>query len=59
MQWNLPKDAKTRLGKGSINEIQYSPDGQFLAVASGIGIWLYDVATTSRNQSTHSTYAWR
>ena len=43
MQWNLPKDAKTRLGKGSISEIQYSPDGQFLAVASGIGIWLYDV----------------
>ena len=45
MQWNLPEDAKARLGKGSISEIQYSPDGQFLAVASGIGIWLYDVTT--------------
>ncbi len=45
MQWNLPEDAKARLGKGNINEIQYSPDGQFLVVASGIGIWLYDVTT--------------
>ena len=43
MQWNLPEDAKARLGKGSIVDIQYSPDGKFLAVASGIGIWLYDV----------------
>ena len=43
MQWNLPEDAKARLGKGNMVEIQYSPDGKFLAVASGIGIWLYDV----------------
>ena len=45
MQWNLPEDAKARLGKGSINEIQYSPDGKLLVVASGIGVWLYDVTT--------------
>ena len=45
MQWNLPEDAKARLGKGSIKEIQYSPDGKLLAVASGIGVWLYDVTT--------------
>ena len=44
MQWNLPEDAKARLGKGKITEILYSPDGKFLAVAGGIGIWLYDVA---------------
>ena len=44
-QWNLPKDAKARFGKGDIADIQYSPDGKFLAVAGGIGIWLYDVAT--------------
>ena len=43
MQWNLPEDAKARLGKGYIADIQYSPDGKFLAVPSGIGIWLYDV----------------
>ena len=41
-QWNLPKDAKARLGKGRANDIAYSPDGRRLAVASSIGIWLYD-----------------
>ena len=44
-QWGLPEGAKARLGKGSINEIQYSPDGTRLAVASGIGIWLYDTGS--------------
>ena len=44
-QWNLPEGAKVRLGKGRINEIQYSPDGTRLAVASTIGIWLYDTET--------------
>ena len=43
MQWNLPEDAKARFSKGHIDGIQYSPDGKFLAVASGIGIWLYDL----------------
>ncbi len=41
----LPEDAKARFGKGIINEMQYSPDGTRLAVASGIGIWLYDTET--------------
>ena len=45
MQWNLPKGAKARLGKGRIHEFQYSPDGSILAVASSIGIWLYDLNT--------------
>lgn len=44
-QWDLPKGVKARLGKGTIHEIQYSPDGTRLAVASGIGIWLYNTAT--------------
>ena len=44
-QWELPKEAKARLGKGGINVIQFSPDGRQLAVGSNIGIWLYDVAT--------------
>ena len=44
-QMNLPKGAVARLGKGSIQEIQYSPDGTRLAVASSIGIWFYDTAT--------------
>ncbi len=42
---HIPEGAKARLGKGWINEIAYSPDGTRLAVATSIGIWLYDVAT--------------
>ena len=44
-QWQLPKEAKARFGKGGINTIQFSPDGTLLAVGSNIGIWLYDVET--------------
>ncbi|MDE0681276.1 MAG: sigma-70 family RNA polymerase sigma factor [Candidatus Poribacteria bacterium] len=41
-QLHLPEGAKSRLGKGAIRAITYSPDGRRLAVASSIGIWLYD-----------------
>ena len=47
-EWNLPEGAQTRLGNGWINgEVTYSPDpdGKLLAVASSIGIWLYDTDT--------------
>ena len=44
-QWKLSEGAIARLGKGSINEIRYSPDGTRLAVASSIGIWMYDMQT--------------
>ena len=44
-QWHLPEGATARLGKGWIDEIAYSPDGTRLAVASSIGIWLYDAQT--------------
>ena len=44
-QWELPKAAKARLGKGDINTIQFSPDGTQLAVATDIGVWIYDVKT--------------
>ena len=43
--WDLPEGATKRLGKGSIYEIAYSPDGSQLAVASTIGIWIYDAHT--------------
>ena len=42
-KWELPKQAKARLGKGGINVLQFSPDGTQLAVGSNTGIWLYDV----------------
>lgn len=44
-QWALPEDAIARLGKGRIEDMQYSPDGTLLAVATTIGIWLYDTET--------------
>ena len=44
--WHLPDGVIARLGKGSLGDVAFSPDGQRLAVASGIGVWLYDVATS-------------
>lgn len=44
-QLNLPKGAKARIGKGVILDIQISPNNTRLAVASSIGIWLYDIST--------------
>ncbi len=44
-QWQLPKEAKARFGKGGINAIQFSPDGTQLAVGTNMGMWLYDVET--------------
>ena len=43
--WHLPEGALARLGKGAVEAVAFSPDGQVLAVAGSIGIWLYDVAT--------------
>ena len=44
-RWQLPEGAKVRLGKGKVNDIQFSPDDILLAVATDIGIWIYDVQT--------------
>ncbi|MDE0316188.1 MAG: sigma-70 family RNA polymerase sigma factor [Candidatus Poribacteria bacterium] len=44
-QWNLPKEAKVRYGKGGMRKIQFSPDGKQLVVGSSIGVWVYDVET--------------
>ena len=41
-QWHLPEGVKARFGKGAVKMMQYSPDGNVLAVVSSIGIWLYD-----------------
>ena len=43
IQWELPKMAKARLGKGGITAMQFSPNGNQLALGSTIGIWLYDI----------------
>lgn len=44
---HLPEGAIARLGKRTINDIAYSPDGKHLAVASDIGVWIYDAQTGS------------
>ncbi len=48
--WHLPDSATIRLGKGRVGSsdraVAFSPDGQSLAVASDLGIWLYNVATS-------------
>ena len=46
LQRDLPDDAHARIGKSVISgNLAYSPDGSRLAVASGIGIWVYDTTT--------------
>ena len=42
---HFAEGAKMRLGKGRINDIQFSPDGRRFAVATSIGIWVYDAHT--------------
>ena len=44
-QFSLPEGAIARIGKGTLGEVQFSPDGSLLAVSSSIGIWLYDPDT--------------
>ena len=48
-QWHLPEGATTRLGKGKINDIVFSPDGTQFAVATTIGTWIYDAQTGKEN----------
>ncbi len=49
---HLPLGASLRLGKGAIGESQravaFSPDGRSVAVASGIGVWLYPIGAPER-----------
>ena len=45
-QHQLPEGVKSRIGKGSVTDIAYSQDSTLLAVATPIGIWLYDASTT-------------
>ena len=41
----LPEGAKVRLGKSTINDIQFSQDSTWLAIATGIGVSIYDADT--------------
>lgn len=44
-RWQLPEGAKLRIGKGELNDIKFTPDGNRVAVATDIGIWIYDAHT--------------
>ncbi|MYF97730.1 hypothetical protein F4212_01135, partial [Candidatus Poribacteria bacterium] len=44
-KWELPYGAKTRLGKGKVNDIKVSPDNTRFAVATTIGVWIHDANT--------------
>ena len=44
-QWHLPQGAIARLGKGKIRDVEFSPEGTRLAVATDIGIWVYNAQT--------------
>ena len=48
--WHLPAEATARLGKGALGAgdraVALSADGRCLAVASAIGVWLYEAATS-------------
>ncbi len=42
MKWGLPENAILRIGKGTINDLKHSPDSDLIAVATHIGVWIYD-----------------
>ena len=48
--WNLPDYALARLGSGAIGEsdrsVSLTDDGKIVAVGSGVGVWLYEAATS-------------
>ena len=54
-RWQLPEGAKIRLGKGVINDITFSRDGTRFAVATSIGIWIYDAHTGEALAAAHRT----
>ncbi len=44
-KWALPEGAIARLGRGSLRDMAFSPDGQYFAVGTNIGLWLYELPT--------------
>ena len=45
--WALPEGAIARLGQGSIRDMAFSPDEQYFAVGTSIGLWLYELPALS------------
>ena len=58
-QRKLPEGASIRLGKGSLTgPVAYSPDGVRLAVASSLGIWLYNTTDFQESALFNGHTAW-
>ena len=45
MSWALPDGAISRFGRGYVHAMAVSPDGAYLAAATKIGLWWYELAT--------------
>ena len=45
MRWVLPEGAISRFGHGPVMAMAVSPDGAYLAAATKIGLWWYELAT--------------
>ena len=43
--WALPEGAVSRLGRGIINDITVAPNKKSLAVATRVGVWMYELGT--------------
>ena len=45
--WALPEGASARFGQGIVETLAFSADGDYLAIGTRVGLWLYEVATMS------------
>lgn len=45
--WALPKGAISRLGRGWVQDITFSPEGTYLVVGTRLGVWWYELSTLS------------
>ena len=44
-QLGLPEGAIVRIGRGTLGEVHFSPDGSQLAISTAMGIWFHDPET--------------
>ena len=45
--WARPEGAIARLGPGIVEALAFSPDGDYLAIGTRVGLWLYELETMS------------
>ena len=46
-KWALPEGAIARLGRGMLRDMAFSPDGQYFAAGTSVGLYLYELGTLS------------